>query len=104
VIGVSSYLFKLSQVLATYLSIDELQISGTLRITVSGSILGTGLVGGVLLHTAICVHGHEVQSTIESAGQVGYVNIKSELLVTGKLEHLIGGIVVHEVGTRADVR
>jgi hypothetical protein len=104
VISVSSYLFDLSQVWAAYLSIDELQVSGTLGITVSGSILGTGLIGGVLLHAAICVHGHEVQSTIEPARQVGYVNIESELLIAGKLEHLIGGIVVHEVGTRPDIR
>lgn len=40
----------------TYLAVDELEIPRALGIAVTSSVLGTSLVGGVLLHAAVCIH------------------------------------------------
>lgn len=37
-------------------SVDELEILGTLGITVSSSVLGTSLVCGVLAPSSVCIH------------------------------------------------
>lgn len=72
-------------------SVDELQILWALSITVSRSILGTGQVGGVLGHSSVGVHGHEVESAVQSARKVGDIHIERELL-TQKLELLVGSL------------
>jgi hypothetical protein len=54
----------------TNLSVDELDVLRTLSITVSGTILGTGLVARVLGHSSIGIHLSEVQSTVQSARKV----------------------------------
>lgn len=46
-------------------SFDELDILGTLSIAVSGTILGTGGVGGG--HSTVGGHGDEVKSTVDTA-------------------------------------
>ena len=86
----------------TYLAVDELDIPGALRVAVSRTVLGSGLVVGVLGHATILVHGGEVEGAVETAGQVGHVDVEGELLVE-ELEHLVVGVVLHEVDTRADV-
>jgi hypothetical protein len=75
---------------------------GALRIAVSGSVLGTSLVGGVLGQTTIGIHLGEVDGTVETAAEVGDIDIKSELLVL-ELEHLVGGVAGKEVHARTDV-
>jgi len=84
------------------LSIDELDVTRTLRVAVAGTIFGTSLVGGELGHTTIGVHLGEVEGTVKTAREVGDVDVESELLVQ-ELEHLVVSLVGHEVDTRADV-
>lgn len=86
----------------TYLAVDELDVTRALRIAVTSTVLGTGLVAGELGHSTIRVHLTEVQSTVETAGELGHVNVESELLVQ-ELEHVVLGLAVQEVDTRADV-
>ena len=85
-----------------YLSVDELDVVGALSITVAGSVFGTSLVASETGETTVGVHLREVESTVETAGKVGDIDVKGELLVL-ELEHLIGGIGSQEVDTRADV-
>ena len=83
-------------------SIDELQVLRALSIAVSSSVLGTGLVGGVLGETTILVHLGEVESSVQAAGKVRDIGIECELLVQ-ELEHLVVAVVLHEVDTRTDI-
>ena len=85
-----------------YLSIDEFDIPGALRVTVTGSVFCTSLVPGVLGQATVGIHLGEVEGSIETAGQVGEVDVKCELLVE-ELEHLILRIAGHHIDTRADV-
>lgn len=84
------------------LTVDELEVARALRVTVSSTVLGTGLVGWVLGHATVGVHGDKVQSTVETAGEVGDIDIEGELLVQ-QLKHLVGRVVLHHVQTRANV-
>jgi len=88
--------------LGVSLSIDELDISGALRVTITSSIFGTSLVGGELARTSISIHGHKVESTVHTTGKLGDIHIKCELL-TEQFEHLVVGLVGHQVETGADV-
>jgi predicted ABC-type sugar transport system permease subunit len=74
-----------------------------LRITVASSVLGTSLVGGEFGHTTIGVHLGEVEGTVETAREVGDIDVERKLLVE-ELEHLVGGVAGHEVDTRPNVR
>jgi len=47
-------------------------------------------------------YGDEVEGTVETAADVGNIDIKGEL-VTEEVEHLVLGVVLHEVDTRTDV-
>ena len=51
----------------TYLAVDELQITGALGIAVAGSVLGTGLVGRVLGHSTVGIHGDKIQGSVQAA-------------------------------------
>lgn len=73
-----------------------------LRVTVSSTVLSTSLVGGELGQTTVLVHLGEVECTVETAREVGHVNVEGELLVQ-ELEHLVCSVGLHEVDTRADV-
>ena len=86
----------------TYNTVDELEITRALRVTVSGTVLRTSLVAGVGGKTAIRRHLREVQSTIETAGQVGHIDVEGELLVKW-LEDLVFGVAGHKVKTRSDI-
>ncbi len=56
------------------LTVDELQVTRALSIAVAGSVLGTSLVARVLGQTAILIHGHEVEGTVETAAGLGVSN------------------------------
>lgn len=64
---------------------------GALRIAVSSSVLGTGLIVGVLGLTTIGIHLYKVKSTVKTAGKLGDIDVEGELLVLG-LEHLVSGV------------
>jgi hypothetical protein len=83
------------------LSVDELDVVGALGVAVSGSILGTGLVVA-LVDTTVGGHLDEVESTVQTARQLGGIDVESELLAD-EVEHLVLGVALHEVGTRTDV-
>jgi hypothetical protein len=89
-------------IMDTHLSVDELQVTRALRITVAGSVLGTSLVAIVLGEATVGVHGNEVQSSVESTRKTGGVHIESELLVK-ELEHLVGVVILHEEHARTDI-
>ena len=74
-----------------------------MRVTVSSTILGTGLVGRVFLHTAVFVHGNEIESTIKTTRKLGDIDVKSELHVGSQLEHLVFGVIRHQVEARPNV-
>lgn len=84
------------------LTTDELQVTRTLRVAVSDTILSTGLVVGVFGDTTVGVHVHEVEGTVQTAREVGDINGEGELLVQ-QVEDLVVGVIGHEVGTRSDV-
>lgn len=84
------------------LAVDELDVVRALRVTVSGSVLGTSLVGGELGHATIGVHLTEVDSTVQAARQLRHIHVKGELLVE-QVEHAVLGVRSHQVGTRTDV-
>lgn len=90
-------------VVFAYLTVNELNIVWALSITVTSSVLGTSLVGGVLGLPTIGGHLGEVQSTVQTTWEVGDIDIEGEFLVVW-LEQLILGISgVHEVDTGTDV-
>jgi hypothetical protein len=82
--------------------VNELEILRTLRVTVSSSVLGTSLVGGVRGQTTISGHLGEVNSAVQTTRKLGNVNVESELLVEG-LEQLVLGVASEEVKTRSNV-
>jgi hypothetical protein len=86
----------------TYLAGDELEIASALRVTVSSTELGTGLVGGVACHATILLHGDKVQGAVEAASDAGQVHVEGELVVE-KVEGLVLCGAVEQVRTRADV-
>lgn len=86
----------------SYLATDELQVTSTLGIAVSSTILGTSLVGRVLGHTTISVHGDKVQSRVEAALDGGEVDVKGQLVAL-EGEHLVAAGALHEVQAGADV-
>lgn len=54
----------------SHLSVDELEITGALRVAVTGTIRGTSLVVGVFGHTTVGVHLGEVKCAVQTARQV----------------------------------
>lgn len=68
----------------TYNTVDELDIAGALRVAVSGTVLGTSLVGRELRQTTVEVHGDEVKSAVQAAANVGNIDIKGELVAWSK--------------------
>lgn len=70
--------------------------------TYTGAVLGAGLVGRVLGHATILVHGHKVEGRVEAALDGREVDVKGELVVH-EGEHLVLARAVHEVEARANV-
>lgn len=52
---------------ATYLAVDELEVTRALAVAITSPVLGTGLIRRVLGHATVGSHGHKVQSTVETA-------------------------------------
>lgn len=86
----------------THLAVDELDVARALGITVSSAVLCTGLVPFVLGHSAIGIHGREVQSAVQPTGEVRDVHVKGEFLAQ-QVKHLIRAVVLHQVQAGTDV-
>lgn len=71
-------------------------------IAVSGPVGSTGLVGGERGHASIFLHLGEIESTVETAREVGHIDVEGELGVE-KLQHLVfgGAASRHEVCARS---
>ena len=67
----------------TRLSVNELDVVRTLRVAITGTVLGTSFVVGELGHATIFIHLREVESTVETAREVRNVDVKSEFLEGG---------------------
>lgn len=74
-----------------------------LSITVTSTILSTGLVTGVARGTTIDLHLREVQSSVQTARKLGDIDIEGELLVEELKGFVLGVGGVHHVHTGADV-
>lgn len=61
-------------------TVDVLEITGALSVAVTGTVLGTSLVGGVLGLATIKIHGDEVESAVETAAGAGDIDIEGELV------------------------
>ena len=72
----------------------------TLSIAIASSIFGASRIGPTL--ASIYWHFDEIQSSIETARQLGYINIKSELSVL-KLEQLIVLVIRHQESSRTNI-
>lgn len=88
----------------SYLSVDELDVLGALRVAVSGSVLSTGLVASVLGLSTIGVHGDKVQSAVQTAREPRNISVEGELLVLQVEELVLLVGLVHEVDTGSNVR
>lgn len=87
----------------TYLAINEFQVLWTLRVAVTSTVVGTGLVSGVLAHPTVSVHRDEIKSAVKTTGELRNVDIKGEFVVL-ELEFLVlGARRVHKVRTGANV-
>ena len=80
------------KLMGTYRSVDELEVTRTLRITISSPILRTSLIIRKLRHPAIRIHLRKVYRTIKSTRQLRNIHIKRKLHIQ-RVEHLIGGVV-----------
>ena len=79
------------KIIKTHLAVDELDVVGTLGVTVTSTVLGTSLVVSELAGTTIGVHLNQVDGTVETTRESGHVDVESELLVL-QLEQLILGV------------
>jgi len=86
-------------------SIDELHVCGALRVAITCSIVGSGLVGSIgFSDTAVSVHLGEVESAVETARELGHINVECEFLVF-IVESLILRCTArsHQIDTATDV-
>lgn len=104
VAAVSHRFFSYSQthVFEAYLAADELEVTSTLSVTVSSTVLGSSLVVRLRRKTAVFLHGNEIQSTVHAALDTGQVDVESELVVQ-ELEGLVLAVPIHEVHAGANV-
>lgn len=98
VVVVGGWLPSLNVGLAT----DELQVTGALSVTVTGTVLGAGLVVGVAGLATVLLHGDEVKSGVETTVDGGQVDIEGELVAL-EVEGLVLVGTVHEVESGSDV-
>jgi len=86
-------------------SIDKLDVSGALRVAITRSILGSGLVSPTRFsNTTVGVHLGEVESAIETTRELGYINVECEFLVV-EVESLVRRRTArsHQIDTATDV-
>ena len=84
-----------------YLAIDELDVLGTLRVTVPSAIRSSSLVRSG--EATIARHLGEVQGTIDTTRKSRDVNIKGELLVEQIEQLVVLALDTQHVQTRADI-
>ena len=72
-----------------------------LCITISSTVLSTGSISTLTLITVLA-HLYEIEGAIQSAWELGNIDIKSELY-TPKLEHLIVIVVTHHIHATTNV-
>ena len=84
------------------LTSDELDVVGALSVTVTSTVLGSGLVARVLGHATISIECSEVEGTVEAARQVAHIHVKGELSVL-EFELLVSVLAIHEVSTSSNV-
>jgi hypothetical protein len=82
-------------ILAIPFSINPLQIMGTLRITITRSILCSNLITRMSSLPTVLFHFNEVKRTIKSTRKLAHIHIKSELMIE-QIEHLIIVGIIHE--------
>lgn len=87
---------------STNLSVDEFHVVWALGIAISSSVLSSSLIRSVLGHATVGVHGGEVDSSVEPTWQVRHIDVEGELLAL-QAEHLVLGIIGHEVDSASDV-
>ena len=88
----------------SYLAVDELDILGALRITVSCSILSSCLVGGIFGQSSISIHLGEVQGTVEATGKIGHIYVEGEFLSKELQKLVLGGASgSHQVVSGSDI-
>ena len=75
-----------------HLAVDEFQSTWTLCVAVASTILGTSLITRVLGHPTVRIHLYEVESGVETAHDVGQIDVEGELLVL-QLEHVVRIVV-----------
>lgn len=84
------------------LSINKLDVSWALSITVSSSVISTGVVSRELVESTVMWHLGEVESSVDTAWQLRNIDVEGELSVN-EFEHLILVITTHEIVSRSDV-
>lgn len=55
-----------------------------------------------MAETTVLLHLDKIERTVDSAGNLGNIDIEGELLVK-EMEHLVFAVAVHEVNTSADI-
>jgi hypothetical protein len=82
---------------------SHLEVTGALRVAVASAVLGAGLVVRLGGQATVERHLGEVDRAVETAAELGHVNVKRELLVD-EVESLVLGVRgVHQVHARTDV-
>lgn len=82
------------------LTINELEVTRALAITVSRSVCCTSLVGA--REATVCGHGHEVQGAVQAARELRHIHVEGEL-VAQEVEDLVLCRRRHEVRAGADI-
>jgi hypothetical protein len=85
-----------------YLSGDEFHVLGTLGVAVASPVLGTSLVSAVLAQATVGVHLNEVESAVDTARNLGDIDVEGELLVK-EVEHGVFGVGLHEIDSTTNV-
>lgn len=87
----------------TYLAVDKLEIPRALGVTVSSTVFSACLIAIILGHSPICIHGGEVQGTVQTTRDLRNIHIEAELGV-GQIEHLISAVIFQQIQPGADIR
>ena len=88
---------------STYLTIDELDVLRTLRITVSSTVCCSRLISSVLTQPTVLVHLDKVECAIKTTWQVRHVNVEGELSVLQVEQSVVLAGGIQKVHARADV-
>ena len=80
------------ELLITYLAVNEFDVLGALRIAIACTELGAGLIIREFRHATVRVHLTKVESAVDTAREVGHIDVEAELLVL-ELENLVGSLI-----------